>query len=155
MSKQTLQQKYAAGLVAMGFVEVKGTGQYRVFHRKAGVNEANEQHAERYLFLGKAGGVRVNSRRAVRESLALSETYKAKILMATNKEQNIMQHETDSNHPARSECTCGHTGDGTGSQHAGAIGHGPCMWPGCRCERFTWKRFLPADIQAKLKEVRK
>jgi len=44
--------------------------------------------------------------------------------------------------PARSICTCSHTGDGTYSQHYGVIGHGPCAVPGCKCIKFTWQRFI-------------
>lgn len=40
----------------------------------------------------------------------------------------------------KSECTCGHTGDGSGSQHydTGQPGHGKCRL--CKCPQFTWAR---------------
>lgn len=51
---------------------------------------------------------------------------------------------------ARSVCYCGHTGDvelndevqGV-SQHAGMVGHGKCLAPGCRCNKFTWSMYMP------------
>ena len=43
-------------------------------------------------------------------------------------------------------CTCGHTGDGSGSQHAeskkGLPGMGACTVDGCRCSEFQFKRWL-------------
>ena len=44
-------------------------------------------------------------------------------------------------------CTCGHTGDGEGSQHEDTFqhGHGACKL--CDCERFTWKEFLPGALR--------
>jgi hypothetical protein len=46
-----------------------------------------------------------------------------------------------SEHAPKSICTCGHTGDGANSDHAGLIarGHGRCLAPGgCGCEKFSW-----------------
>jgi len=46
-------------------------------------------------------------------------------------------------HPA-SVCSCGHTGDGANSGHAGIFpcaGHGHCLIPGCSCGKFRWERF--------------
>lgn len=48
-------------------------------------------------------------------------------------------------HP-RSLCVCGHPGDGPFSSHDDSrftAGHGACVFPGCKCEQFTWARFLP------------
>ena len=47
------------------------------------------------------------------------------------------------NHPPISRCICGHTGDGSDSDHDGIIGHGACTVVGCGCRKFTWKEFLP------------
>jgi len=44
----------------------------------------------------------------------------------------------------KSICTCGHTGDGKGSQHGNEnfnFGSGKCLVNGCTCERFTWIRW--------------
>jgi hypothetical protein len=40
----------------------------------------------------------------------------------------------------KSICKCGHTGDGANSQHAGELarGHGSCLAPDCKCEKFSW-----------------
>ncbi len=50
----------------------------------------------------------------------------------------------------RSMCACGHAGDGTGrghageiSLHAGALGHGSCVFKGCKCVKCTWSEYLP------------
>ena len=45
----------------------------------------------------------------------------------------------------KSLCTCGHTGDGEGSDHGneyGNFGSGACKVTGCTCARFTWKGWL-------------
>jgi len=42
----------------------------------------------------------------------------------------------------KSICTCGHTGDGTISQHHSspfAPGHDECKVKDCVCVKFTWK----------------
>jgi hypothetical protein len=40
----------------------------------------------------------------------------------------------------KSVCTCGHTGDGAGSQHLGFGGHGSCIFDGgACCGQFSWK----------------
>lgn len=46
---------------------------------------------------------------------------------------------------ARSVCVCGHTGDGTDSEHEtiAAPGHGKCTQ--CACDKFTWLGFMPAE----------
>ena len=44
---------------------------------------------------------------------------------------------------AKSQCVCGHSGDGELSLHGPLMGHGPCLVLGCGCEKFTWKRWLP------------
>jgi hypothetical protein len=44
----------------------------------------------------------------------------------------------------KSLCTCGHTGDGEGSQHGNEnvnFGSGKCLVNGCDCARFTWKQW--------------
>lgn len=44
-----------------------------------------------------------------------------------------------------SMCTCGHTGDGAKSAHAGPLGHGSCTagtpttGVRCPCMKFTWR----------------
>ena len=52
----------------------------------------------------------------------------------------------------KSICTCGHTGDGPGSQHLSGIlqaGHGRCAMLECQntCPQFTWKKFLPGIVE--------
>jgi hypothetical protein len=42
----------------------------------------------------------------------------------------------------KSVCRCKHLGDGSKSEHAGLIGHGYCTVPGCRCQKFSWRRFI-------------
>jgi hypothetical protein len=54
----------------------------------------------------------------------------------------------------KSICTCGHLGDGEGSAHAGPIGHGRCLVPGCGCTKFTWLRFTEQGEQL-IEEARK
>lgn len=48
-------------------------------------------------------------------------------------------------HGPKSNCLCGHTGDGEGSQHMDVgitgDGQGKCSVNGCGCQRFTWKQF--------------
>jgi len=45
----------------------------------------------------------------------------------------------------KSICTCGHTGDGTGSEHTDLAvsgdGHGCCKLAGCSCSQFSWRRW--------------
>lgn len=45
----------------------------------------------------------------------------------------------------KSLCTCGHTGDGCGSQHHDSAvrgdGHGGCKVCGDRCTEFSWRRW--------------
>ena len=52
---------------------------------------------------------------------------------------------------AKSLCTCGHSGDGKGSVHAGPIGHGRCEVPNCNCPRFTWRSWTPDYAAALLR----
>ena len=42
----------------------------------------------------------------------------------------------------KSVCRCKHLGDGSKSEHAGLIGHGYCTVSGCRCQKFSWRRFI-------------
>lgn len=57
--------------------------------------------------------------------------------MAKRKSKQFVGH--------KSLCTCGHTGDGDGSQHMDVgitgDGQGKCKVNGCNCQRFTWKQF--------------
>lgn len=52
----------------------------------------------------------------------------------------------------KSVCTCGHTGDGVGSQHEGvglnglSAGHGACKL--CECGRFSWAGWSPMNPDA-------
>jgi hypothetical protein len=54
----------------------------------------------------------------------------------------------------KSVCTCGHTGDGTGSEHFNeeqhGNGHGACRI--CGCQQFTWRRWTPSfgEVLAKV-----
>ena len=45
----------------------------------------------------------------------------------------------------KSICTCGHTGDGTGSEHRSLAeagdGHGACRHGDCGCTQFSWRRW--------------
>jgi len=47
----------------------------------------------------------------------------------------------------KSKCSCGHTGDGGGSQHEDTVqaGHGKCRM--CNCQKFTWVEFLPGAVE--------
>ncbi len=49
----------------------------------------------------------------------------------------------------RSLCTCGHTGDGPGSQHTDTLtpGHGRCTVRGCACRQFSWSCFMFPQTQ--------
>lgn len=51
-------------------------------------------------------------------------------------------------------CDCKHVGDVSSapghvlrarrpSQHVGQLSHGRCIVKGCKCQKFTWNRFLP------------
>lgn len=53
--------------------------------------------------------------------------------------------DTTEYHLPKSQCSCGHTGDGENSQHADTvqIGHGKCMVRDCECKKFSWFGFLP------------
>ena len=53
----------------------------------------------------------------------------------------------------RSECECGHYGDGTDTEHRNTFlkGHGQCLVPGCGCPQFVWIKF--ADRFAKALEL--
>ncbi len=59
----------------------------------------------------------------------------------------------------KSVCSCGHTGDGAGSEHLNTYGpdlspgHGPCLVPGCECRKFTWEDFRPEYLEAKKRGV--
>lgn len=46
---------------------------------------------------------------------------------------------------AKSLCSCGHTGEGTTSDHRDgfAPGYGPCKVKGCSCTKFSWVSFTP------------
>lgn len=56
-------------------------------------------------------------------------------------------------HP-KSDCTCGHTGDGANSQHEGVgiagdgVGHGSCKVSVCNCRKFVWFKFTDAFKKA-------
>ena len=58
----------------------------------------------------------------------------------------------------QSYCFCGHVGDvstrldtdplkiaGKPNEHAGPIGHGKCLHPGCTCEQFTWREYIRGE----------
>lgn len=53
------------------------------------------------------------------------------------------------NGPA-SKCTCGHNGDGPGSQHkdGGNAGHEHCKVKGCPCPKFVWAGFTVSFQEA-------
>ena len=58
----------------------------------------------------------------------------------------------DSSPGPKSLCMCGHTGDtalgyGLTSQHAGAVGHGRCIVPGCGCLKFTWSKYIIKGVR--------
>lgn len=46
----------------------------------------------------------------------------------------------------KSVCSCGHNGDGPGSQHHDSLqpGHGACRIRGCPCQQFSWAKFTDA-----------
>lgn len=50
-----------------------------------------------------------------------------------------------------SVCTCGHTGDGSGSEHGVRFGegHGSCSVSDCGCVQFSWVDWTP-DLQKSL-----
>ncbi len=43
----------------------------------------------------------------------------------------------------RSECECGHYGDGSDTEHSNTHqqGHGRCLVSGCGCVQFVWIKF--------------
>jgi hypothetical protein len=53
----------------------------------------------------------------------------------------------------QSVCTCGHVGDvpsrsdrpTKANDHIGLLGHGKCQVPTCKCDRFTWARFVTKE----------
>ena len=66
----------------------------------------------------------------------------------------------------KSVCTCGHSGDGAHSFHAGLNGHGRCTHVGvgsgtrCECGQFSWsgwtKHFTTfLDKKADVNEIRR
>lgn len=70
-----LREQYAKGLEAMGYKRVEGrTERYWVFYKDGVVGNGS------YIFLGKAGAVRVGSRNAVTDTFAVGEGRKREIL---------------------------------------------------------------------------
>lgn len=51
---------------------------------------------------------------------------------------------------APSQCSCGHTGDAEGFDHAGLMGHGPCLL--CDCNKFQWAGYAP-ELQKILDDI--
>lgn len=73
----TLQQQYAAGLQAIGYVEAHTVSRkYRLFE-KPGASPT-------YFWLGKAGAVRYSSLKRIDTSIAASDRTKANILRRGN-----------------------------------------------------------------------
>lgn len=56
----------------------------------------------------------------------------------------------------KSLCTCGHTGDGVGSDHATVLlpGSGACMEDDCSCDHFHWAGWTP-EFEKALKKTEK
>lgn len=55
-------------------------------------------------------------------------------------------HSANGDKPAKAMCTCGHIGACPKSDHQDSkleLGHGRCKVEGCKCQRFTWKGFVP------------
>jgi hypothetical protein len=51
----------------------------------------------------------------------------------------------------KSICKCGHTGDGSNSEHTEgeqgvAPGHGHCLVNRCKCSKFTWAKFTKTFV---------
>ena len=81
MSKQTLQERYAAGLLAIGCTEVeRRPGGQRCFKLATG-------STWRYYFAGSNGSVRVNGSKAVSSSRACSDKFKEQLLAAAKFEK--------------------------------------------------------------------
>ena len=71
MAKETLQTKLSNALIAKGCAEVKSTTRkYRTFK---GPND-------KFYFVGRAGGVRINTRQALTDSLSCSDRWKETLL---------------------------------------------------------------------------
>lgn len=73
---ETLRDRYARGLLALGYTRVKNprTTKYWVFHKEGAVTA--------WIFLGKAGSVRYNVRQRVDGSIPISDKGKIKLLLA-------------------------------------------------------------------------
>ena len=67
-----LQEQYAEGLLAMGYVELDPGARYRVFH-----NEAKEP---KWFWLGKNGAVRHNNVKRIDGSIPAGDKRKGVIL---------------------------------------------------------------------------
>src|SRR5215467_3478281 len=76
MKTMPLQQRYAIGLKALGYEEMKPTTRYRVFHNAPG-NGGKPGH---YVFIGEAGAVRYNFSGKVSNTTAASQRFKDHIL---------------------------------------------------------------------------
>ena len=71
MAKETLQTKLSNALIAKGYAEVKSTTRkYRTFKGQNG----------KFYFVGRAGGVKVNTRQALTDSLSFSDKWKETLL---------------------------------------------------------------------------
>ena len=69
----TKQEKYAKGLIALGFVEQGSpSSKYRLFYK--------EGSSAAFFFLGKSGAVRFNAFRRITGAVAASEATKKAIL---------------------------------------------------------------------------
>jgi len=68
----TRQVAYAAGLVAIGYVEQAPSTRYRVFYKEGG--------SPAWVWLGKSGAVRINSIKRIDGSIPASERTKKAIL---------------------------------------------------------------------------
>lgn len=51
----------------------------------------------------------------------------------------------------RGTCTCGHSGDGPGSQHFGPQGLGPCIIRNCSCDKYELGHEQPKAVNPKTK----
>lgn len=53
---------------------------------------------------------------------------------------------------AKSKCTCGHLGDGIGSEHFNTMqpGHGMCVARNCDCTKFSWNGWAGEEDVAQM-----
>lgn len=79
MATENLQNRYARGLIKLGYVELPARGtRYRCFEKQ----DCEPDYVLRFVWLGKAGAVRRARQRVLDVTTPATELFKAKLLNA-------------------------------------------------------------------------